>query len=353
MLNNILQYLDATARRVPDKTAFSDGRVALSFRELDGASRRIGTALCRLGYGREPVAVLMQRAPAEIAAFLGVVRAGCFYAALDEAMPAARMEQILHTLSPASADLRPAQPPPRADALVASGALAGCVLSYEELCLEEPDEAVLAAVRDAAVDQDPIYVVFTSGSTGVPKGVAACHRSVRTTPSRFAKQSAFRRTPCLPTTPLYFDAPLKEIMPTLKYGATTYLVPKMLFSFPIPLCDFLNQHKVNTVCWVVSALTMISAFGSAGQPPAALRPPSASGSEVFPRPQYDRWRAALPNARFFNLYGPTEATGMSLLVARRPCARSGRTDPGRAPLPQYRHPAAGGGHARRAAHHAG
>ena len=48
MLNNILQYLDATARRVPDKTAFSDGRVALSFRELDGASRRIGTAL----YGR-------------------------------------------------------------------------------------------------------------------------------------------------------------------------------------------------------------------------------------------------------------------------------------------------------------
>ena len=88
MLNNILQYLDATARRVPDKTAFSDGRVALSFRELDSASRRIGTALCRLGYGREPVAVLMQRAPAEIAAFLGVVRAGCFYAALDEAMPA-------------------------------------------------------------------------------------------------------------------------------------------------------------------------------------------------------------------------------------------------------------------------
>lgn len=76
MLNNILQYLDATARRVPDKTAFSDGRVALSFRELDGASRCIGTALCRLGYGREPVAVLMQRAPAEIAAFLGVVQAG-------------------------------------------------------------------------------------------------------------------------------------------------------------------------------------------------------------------------------------------------------------------------------------
>ena len=285
MLNNILQYPDATARRVPDKTAFSDGRVALSFRELDGASRRIGTALCRLGYGREPVAVLMQRAPAEIAAFLGVVRAGCFYAALDEAMPAARMEQILHTLSPASADLRPAQPPPRADALVASGALAGCVLSYEELCPEEPDEAVLAAVRDAAVDRDPIYVVFTSGSTGVPKGVAACHRSVRTTPSRFAKQSAFRRTPCLPTrTHCILTHRSREIMPTLKYGATTYLVPKMLFSFPIPCVIFSNQHKVNTVCWVVSASTMISAFGVLDSHPPRYRPPVCFRKRGVPAP---------------------------------------------------------------------
>lgn len=311
MLNNILQYLDATARRVPDKTAFSDGRVALSFRELDGASRRIGTALCRLGYGREPVAVLMQRAPAEIAAFLGVVRAGCFYAALDEAMPAARMEQILHTLSPRLL-ICDRHNRPRADALVASGALAGCVLSYEELCLEEPDEAVLAAVRDAAVDQDPIYVVFTSGSTGVPKGVAACHRSVLDYTESLCEAIGFSEdTVFANQTPLYFDAPLKEIMPTLKYGATTYLVPKMLFSFPIPLCDFLNQHKVNTVCWVVSALTMISAFGVLDSHPPRYLTTVCFGSEVFPRPQYDRWRAALPEARFFNLYGPTEATGMS------------------------------------------
>ena len=315
MLNKILQYLDATARRVPDKTAFSDGRVALSFRELDGASRRIGTALCRLGYGREPVAVLMQRAPAEIAAFLGVVRAGCFYAALDEAMPAARMEQILHTLSPRLL-ICDRHNRPRADALVASGAFAGCVLSYEELCLEEPD-----------------------------KGVAACHRSVLDYTESLCEAIGFSEdTVFANQTPLYFDAPLKEIMPTLKYGATTYLVPKMLFSFPIPLCDFLNQHKVNTVCWVVSALTMISAFGVLDSHPPRYLTTVCFGSEVFPRPQYDRWRAALPDARFFNLYGPTEATGMSCWW---------HADPGRAPLPQYRYPAAGGGHARRAAHHAG
>ena len=217
----------------------------------------------------------------------------------------------LHTLSPRLL-ICDRHNRPRADALVASGALAGCVLSYEELCLEEPDEAVLAAVRDAAVDQDPIYVVFTSGSTGVPKGVAACHRSVLDYTESLCEAIGFSEdTVFANQTPLYFDAPLKEIMPTLKYGATTYLVPKMLFSFPIPLCDFLNQHKVNTVCWVVSALTMISAFGVLDSHPPRYLTTVCFGSEVFPRPQYDRWRAALPDARFFNLYGPTEATGMS------------------------------------------
>ena len=59
-------------------------------------------------------------------------------------------------------------------------------------------------------------------------------------------------------TPLYFDAYLKEVIPTLKYGATTIFIPKQLFMFPIQLVEFLNEHKINTLCWVVSALTMIS-----------------------------------------------------------------------------------------------
>ena len=311
MLTNILQYLDETVRRVPNKTAFSDGRTSLTFRELDDISRRIGSALFGLGYSREPVAVLMERAPAEISAFLGIVRAGCFYAALDRAMPAARMEQILRTLKPRLliCDRRSR---PLADALVASGALAGCVLAFEELCETEEDESSLAAVRASAVDQDPMYVVFTSGSTGVPKGVVACHRSVIDYTEALCEAIGFsEETVFANQTPLYFDAPLKEIMPTLKYGATTYLVPRMLFSFPVPLCDFLNDHKINTVCWVVSALTMISSFGVLESHPPLYLTTVCFGSEVFPRPQYDRWRAALPEARFFNLYGPTEATGMS------------------------------------------
>lgn len=311
MLTNILQYLDATAARLPDKTAFSDGRVSLTFGELADISCRVGSSLCRAGIAREPVVVLMERAPAEIAAFMGIVRAGCFYAALDAAMPEARMAQICTTLS-ARVLLCDSRNRTRAEALAAALPGGLLVLNYEELCAAEVDTTALEAIRETAIDQDPIYVVFTSGSTGVPKGVVACHRSVIDYTESLCEAIGFsEETIFANQTPLYFDAPLKEIMPTLKYGATTYLVPRMLFSFPIPLCDFLNRNKVNTICWVVSALTMISSFGVLDKDPPRYLTTVCFGSEVFPRPQYDLWRAALPDARFFNLYGPTEATGMS------------------------------------------
>ncbi|MCQ4695541.1 AMP-binding protein, partial [Extibacter muris] len=92
-----------------------------------------------------------------------------------------------------------------------------------------------------------------SGSTGVPKGVVACHRSVIDYIENLSEVLRFNEnTRFANQTPLYFDACLKELYPTLKFGATTYIVPKSLFMFPIKLVEFLNEYKINTVCWVVS-----------------------------------------------------------------------------------------------------
>ena len=81
--------------------------------------------------------------------------------------------------------------------------------------------------------------------------------------------------------------------------------------FPVRLVEFLNQHKVNTICWVVSALTMISSFGTFDMVKPEYLHTIAFGSEIFPIRQYQIWKEAVPKAEFFNLYGPTEATGMS------------------------------------------
>ena len=318
MQTNILEYLEVTAPRLPDKIAYSDGSYDMRFGELFHASRVIGSALLKKGFYKRPIAILMKKHPQQIAAFYGCVYAGCFYIPLDPEMPIHRMETILNSVDACAMIVDE-----KGERLAASLQFEGEIMRYAALVEGAEDAETLALVRRQQIDTDPIYVVFTSGSTGVPKGVVACHRSVIDYVEALCDTLVFsENTVFANQTPLFFDAPLKELMPVIKYGATAYLVPKQLFMFPMKLCDFLNEHRVNTVCWVVSALTMISSLGVLEKNPPRYLQTIAFGSEVFPLRQYELWRNALPNATFFNLYGPTEATGMSCFWrADRPLAQ--------------------------------
>ncbi len=306
MQKNILEYLEKTASRLPNKLAFSTGKEGMTFGEVLTCARCVGTALASRGLYRESVLIFMDKHPRTVTAFWGVIYAGCFYVCLDERMPDARIAAIVENLSPRAviADKKNFS---RAESLGLEH-----TLLYDDISEGEQDGERLDDIRRRQCDIDPIYVVFTSGSTGTPKGVVACHRSVIDyTESLTAALGFDEDTVFANQTPLYFDAPLKELMPTLKMGATTYFVPKMLFSFPVKLVEYLDTYKINTVCWVVSALVQVSALGALEAHTPKYLTTVAFGSEVFPRAQYDLWRAALPEARFFNLYGPTEATGMS------------------------------------------
>lgn len=307
MQTNILEYLEATVLRVPQKTAYSDGTDYMSFSELYRISRGIGSCILQKGFFREAVAILMEKHPRQVATFYGAVYAGCFYVSIDPEMPPKRMEMILESIK-----ARVLIVDERCEKLLSGISFDGAVLRYNEICDLEENSDALNRVRERQIDTDPIYIVFTSGSTGIPKGVAACHRSVIDYVEALCDALGFSEdTVFANQTPLFFDAPLKELMPVIKYGATAYLLPRKLFMFPMKLCDFLNEHRINTVCWVVSALTMISSLGVLEKNPPKYLTTVAFGSEVFPRRQYDLWRETLPDAKFFNLYGPTEATGMS------------------------------------------
>ena len=306
MKTNVLEYLEETVSRVPDKIAFSDGINFLSFKELYRRARAGGSLLCRFNCYSEPILVIMDKHPNEIAAFLSIIYSGCFYVPVDAEMPSKRISVIAETTKARyiicdekNLDL-------------ANKIEGTSIITFEDLISETINNAALENVRSRQIDTDPIYVVFTSGSTGTPKGVVACHRSVIDYTETLSCALNFNENNIFGNqTPLYFDAPLKEIMPTLKFGATTYFIPKKLFMFPIKLVEFLNTYRINTVCWVVSALTMISAFGVFDKLKPKYLTTIAFGSEVFPIKQFKIWRQALPEATFYNLYGPTEATGMS------------------------------------------
>ncbi len=307
MQNHVLKYLNEIVKKVPDKTAYSDGTVSLTFREVYAQSRSVGSFLYKKGIYKKPVVVFMQRAPREIAAFFGVIIGGDFYVPVDEEMPAGRIQLILDNVkSPlVICDETTAE---KAKAFDLKG---GEIVLYDDMIGIGIEDEALERIYRSAVDTDPIYIVFTSGSTGVPKGVAACHRSVIDYIEQLSEVLAFDGNTVFGSqTPLYFDACLKELYPTLKFGATTYLIPRSCFSFPVALVEYLNRYQINTICWVVSALTMVSAFDTFQTVKPEYLRTVAFGSEVFPIKQFRRWREALPEATFTNLYGPTECTGM-------------------------------------------
>lgn len=307
MQYNVLEYLEHTVKRFPEKTAYANDRDSITFREVYQQARAIGTFLSRKGIYKQPVVVFMDKHPRAVVAFFGVVYGGNFYVPIEEEMPRFRIELILKNLEPRAVICDRAS-----KKVMDTFHFDGEVFLYEEMVRENIDDEALDKIRDAAIDTDPIYIIYTSGSTGVPKGVAACHRSVidyiesLTDVLEVDENTVFGNQ-----TPFYFDASLKELYSTIKAGATTYIIPKSLFMFPVKLVEFLNQYKINTVCWVVPALTMISAFGTLNSVKPEYLHTIAFGSEVFPIKQFNIWRKALPDAQFINLYGPTEATGMS------------------------------------------
>ena len=306
MIRNVLTYLDEIVTRLPDKVAYANEEEGFTFRQVYEQSRGVGTYLHEKGIYRSPVVVFMNKHPKTIIAFLGVITGGCYYVPIDEEMPGSRIDLILENCKPRLM-ICDSQTIEKAKGFAFDGELA----LYDEICATPADDKALSDIRQKALDIDPIYIVFTSGSTGVPKGVAACHRSVIDYIEQLSATLGFSEdTVFANQTPLYFDACLKEVYPTLKFGATTYIVPKSYFMFPLKLVEFLNTYKINTICWVVSALTMISAFGTFDTVQPKYLRTIAFGSEVFPKKQFDIWRKVLPEASFTNLYGPTEGTGM-------------------------------------------
>lgn len=306
-MKNILEFLENTAPRLGDKTAFADESGSLSFDKLMHLARAGGSFLLGRGIYRQPVAVFMDKSPRTIAAFFAVIYAGCCYVPLEKGMPLHRLRMILQRLQPQAIICDDASAPVANDL-----GWDDKVVDSNELFAAEIDDEALAAIRRRQIDTDPAYIVFTSGSTGVPKGVTACHRSVidyanslcpvigASEDSRFAMQ-----------VPLYVDACMKEILSVIKCGSTAFLMPQSLFMSPLRVLDFLNRYEINTICWVASALTLVSGLGAFEEGRPEHMKTVCFGSEVFPVKQLHLWQKACPEARFINLYGPTEATGMS------------------------------------------
>ena len=304
MLTNVLSYLERSAGEFPEKTALLDESARFSYRETLTLSKKIGTALSHLVPPKHPVGIYMEKEALTLTAFFGAAYAGCFYCALNTELPATRLGQIASVLEPkviiTTEKLLPA----------AQEIFPGfCLVTVETLTETAIDQPRLDALRRRHVDTDPLYINFTSGSTGVPKGILVAHRSVLDFIGCFTQIFGINSQDVIANqAPFDFDVSVKDIYSALATGATLAVIPRRLFSAPAQLVDFLCDHKATTMIWAVSAICLLTTFHALDyKTPETVNKILFSG-EVMPLRALKDLKKHLPEAMLVNLYGPTEIT---------------------------------------------
>lgn len=301
---NVLSYLEESAAGLPEACAVVDERGSLTYAELMDNCRRVGSALAErevLGCG---VLVCMEKSMPALVAQLGVLYAGGFYVPVDPDIPAERLGHIVEAVGETLVVVDETTAP-----RLVEMQLGVELVPYESLSGHEVDEAALADARSRVLPTMPAYTLFTSGSTGVPKGVVISHQAIISFIGAFVPAVDIRQTDRLGNqAPFDFDVSTKDIYSTLATGATLVIIPRRLFMQPVELVHYLERQQVTVLIWAVAALCLVSTYHALGEADLSrIRAVMFSG-ETMPLRHLKAWRKVLPEATFVNLYGPTEIT---------------------------------------------
>lgn len=337
-MSELLQYWvrDHAAHR-PERVAVRLGERRLTYGELEDASNRVAGLLLAAGCARgDRVALLIPKSPAAVVAMLGVLKAGAIYVPLDPGSPVRRLARIFEQCDDrwllaahdtgVLVDLLAAElPPPRAQRLQVGWLGGGAPPAVQRPCFDDGDLERASGTRllPRTASSDPAHILFTSGSTGVPKGVVITHANVwhfvRWAVQYFGIGPADRNSG---HSPLHFDLSTFDIYGTFAAGAELVMIPPDLSLLPHRLARLIREAELTQWFSVPSVLNYMAKFDAvkAGDFPALKR--LMWCGEVFPTPPLIHWMKRVPHAQFTNLYGPTEATIASSYYTMPACPAS-------------------------------
>ena len=309
MYENVLEYLEAAAQKWPGRVGFADDTEEMTYAALLDAARRIGTGIAERTAMRRPVAVIMtDRSVRCVAGMLGAVYAGCPYAPLDAAMPTERLRVILEQLQPGAI---------LCDDATREGVNKAewpCpVLTYEQTVQTAIDRDRLDWIRSRVSTWDVLSILFTSGSTGVPKGVAQSHRSYIAYTETNSERFGFTMDDVYANqSPFFYANSITDIYPPIKLGAKVYVMPTRCLSFPRLLIETLRDRRVSVLCMTPSSYVKAAASGAMTQGCLPDLKYIILSGEAAHWQTLAVWLNAAPNAKVWNFYGSTELLGVAV-----------------------------------------
>jgi amino acid adenylation domain-containing protein len=312
-------FLSASAQRDPDATAVRHLTESLTYGALEARSNQLARALLESGVvAGDRVGIHLGKSLDAIIGLFGVMKAGACYVPVDVNSPGRRLAGIarqcamksLITSSAAAAKLSEfaAESPLQSIFLTDQAApvdlrLPARIYPLAEAIAQQGPEPL----DKKGTDQDLAYVLFTSGSTGEPKGVMLSHLNALTFVNWAIDTFGIGPGDRLSNhAPLNFDLSVLDIFAGVKAGACVSLIPDGLSSFPIRLAQLIEEHRLTVWYSVPSVLTLLLTHGKLdARSFSSLRLVLFAG-EVFPVKYLRQLMKVVPHPRYFNLYGPTE-----------------------------------------------
>ncbi|KAA6227443.1 amino acid adenylation domain-containing protein [Campylobacter sp. LR185c] len=301
MITNVNDFLEKSVKKFPNKIAFEELDKSISYKDFNETSKKVASKIidiinCDFQRG---VLIILPKGIDCLLSFFGVVKSGNFYTLLDKKTPKQRIEQVIEILKPKllitfkdfpySFDLP--------------------TIFTQDFKDYDINEEGLKLAKQRHIDTNLLYVFFTSGSTGIPKGVSIAHKSVIDytfwvcETFKISKKDSF-----LNQSPFYFDNSILDIFSSIKMGACLHIVPTSLFAFPNKILQYIEDKRISTIFWVPSVLIYFANTNALNYFKLKSLKRVLFAAEIMPNKQLNIWRKFLPRTLFANLYGPTELT---------------------------------------------
>src|SRR6266850_1891749 len=306
---NVIEYFERGALRTSrDKVAVREQARDYTFAEIERFAKNCAALILKhTSASNQPIPVFLPKSAQNIIADIGLLYSGNAYANLDIKSPPQRLKGILQNLN--------------APIIITSSAYVATLkaldISKDKLLLIEQatvpeaifDNSLLLRRLESIIDTDPYCIIHTSGSTGIPKGVALNHRStIDFVDWAFDRLGLDGSETMGSLAPIYFDAYTLEFCTMLAKGATWVVVPEQLAMFPPKLVEFVATQPINFIFWVPTIMVNIANLDLLAKFNLERLQKVFFIGEVFPTRHLNYWRRHLPKAMFVNLYGPIEIT---------------------------------------------